>query len=105
MPTRIDVLPEDIQTIIYRELYSSILGDMNRIDIYKNTKYFHKLLEITDNPLIYDLDYLGMLNITNVYDIFKYNYKNNELFSPETAIYMRTHFTKKLEITLDNIEI
>jgi hypothetical protein len=100
---RIEVLPEDIQAIIYRKLYSSILCDMKRTDIFKNTKYFHKLLEITDNPLIYDLDYLGMLNINNIYDIF--TYKKNELFRPDTAIYQRSHFTKKLEISLDNIEI
>lgn len=107
MPThtlnRIEVLSEDIQTIIYRKLYSSILCDMKRADIFKNTKYFHKLLEITDNPLVYDLDYLGMLNINNIYDIF--TYKKNELFRQDTAIYQRSHFTKKLEISLDNIEI
>jgi hypothetical protein len=112
MPTRIEVLPEDIQAFIYRKLYSSILGDMKRSDIYKNTIYFHKLLEITDNPLVYDLDYLGMLNINainGIYDVFKYKniskYKNHELFQPETAIYLRSYFTKRLEITLDNIKI
>lgn len=104
MPTRIDVLPEDIKIIIYKKLYSSILCDMRKEAIYKNTKYFHKLLEITSDPLIYDLDYLGMLNITCVYDIFKNN-RCYELFQPETAIYQRSHFTKNLEITLDGIEI
>jgi len=104
MPTRIEVLPEDIRTLIYRNLYSSILGDMSRSDIYKNTKHFHKLLEIADNPFVDNLDYLGMLNINSVYDIFKYK-KIYELFQPETAIYQRYYFTKKLEITLDNIEI
>jgi hypothetical protein len=77
---------------------------MSRSDIYKNTKHFHKLLEIADNPFVDNLDYLGMLNINSVYDIFKYK-KNYELFQPETAIYQRYYFTKKLEITLDNIEI
>lgn len=112
MPTRIEVLPEDIQTIIYKELYSSILCDMRREAIYKNAKHFHKLLEITSDPFVYDLDYLGMLNINSVYDIFKnknmiinkYN-KCYELFQPETAIYQRSHFTKPLEITLNSIEI
>lgn len=111
MPTRIEVLPEDIKTIIYKKLYSSILRDMSQEDIYKNAIYFHKLLEITDNPLVYDLDYLGMLNINGIYDIFKYKYKNiskyknHELFQPETAIYLRSYFTKRLAITLDYIEI
>ena len=81
---------------------------MKHRDIYKNTRYFHKLLEITSDPFVCDLDYLGMLNINSVYDIFKYK-KNrieyDELFQPETAIYQRSHFTNNLEITLDNIWI
>jgi hypothetical protein len=39
----------------------------------------------------------------NIHNIF--TYKKNELFRPDTAIYQRSHFTKKLEISLDNIEI
>lgn len=105
MPTRIEVLPEDIKTLIYRNLYSSILGDMTHADIYKNAKHFHKLLEITSDPFVDDLDYLGMLNLNSVYDIFKYKNRCCELFQPETAIYQRSHFTKSLEITLDNIDI
>lgn len=108
MPTYLEILPEDIIAIIYRHLYSSILCDMKRKNIYKNTKHFHKLLEITAEPFVCDLDYLGMLNINSIYDIFKYK-KNkieyDELFQPETAIYQRSHFTNNLEITLDNIEI
>lgn len=108
MPTYLDILPEDIQIIINKYLYSSILSDMKRECIYKNTKYFHKLLEITTNPLICDLDYLGMLNITCIYDIFKYKRNRieyDELFQPETAVYQRSYFTKNLLITLDNIVI
>jgi len=108
MPTYLDALPEDIRCVIYRHLYTSVLSDMKNKSIYKNTKYFHKLLEVTGNPLIYDLDYLGMLNITSVYDIFKYRktkIEYDELFCPETAIYQRSHFTKDLDIVLDNIEI
>jgi len=108
MPTYLEILPEDIIAIIYRHLYSSILCDMKRKNIYKNTKHFHKLLEITAEPFVCDLDYLGMLNINSVYDIFKYK-KNKieyeELFQPETAIYQRSHFTNNLEITLDNIVV
>jgi hypothetical protein len=108
MPTYLDALPEDIRCVIYRHLYTSVLSDMKNKSIYKNTKYFHKLLEVTGNPFIYDLDYLGMLNITSVYDIFKYRktkIEYDELFCPETAIYQRSHFTKDLDIVLDNIEI
>jgi hypothetical protein len=108
MPTYLDILPEDIQTIIYKYLYSSILRDMKDESIYKNTKHFHKLLEITADPLICDLDYLGMLNINSIYDIFKYKkdrIEYDELFQTETSIYQRSHFTKNLMITLDNIVI
>ena len=108
MPTYLEILPEDIQVAIYKHLYTSILNDINDNDIYRNTKHFHKLLEITSNPLICDLDYLGLLNINSKYDIFK-NKKNkieyDELFQHESAIYQRSHYTKKICIVLDNIEI
>ena len=32
MPTYLDILPCDIQTLIYKHLYTSILKDMNNID-------------------------------------------------------------------------
>ena len=59
MPTYLDILPDDIIRAIYIYLYSSILRDMNNNDNYKNTEHFHKLLTITEDPLINDLDYLG----------------------------------------------
>ena len=108
MPTYLELLPEDIQSAIYKHLYSSILNDMKGNDIYKNTKYFHKLLEITHDPLICDLDYLGIANSNSKYDIFSYkNHKieYEELFHCESAIYQRSHYTKKIGIILDNIEI
>ena len=74
---------------------------MKHKPIYKNTKHLHKLLEITSDPFVCDLDYLGMLNINNIYDIFKY--KKNKIEYNE--LYHRSHFTKHLQITLDNIEI
>lgn len=109
MPTYLELLPEDIQSAICKHLYSSILNDMKDNDIFKNTKYFHKLLEITGDPLICDLDYLGLSNNNNrKYDIFSYkNHKieYEELFHCESAIYQRSHYTKKIGIVLDNIEI
>ena len=77
------------------------MRDMKHRDIYKNTKHLHKLLEITSDPFVCDLDYLGMLSINNIYDIFKY--KKNKIEYNE--LYHRSHFTKHLQITLDNIEI
>jgi hypothetical protein len=114
MPTYLDILPEDIQNAIYKYLYLSIMRDMENTDNYKNTKYFHKLLKITENPFVDDLDYLGLSNIyisrhdNSKYDIFKFK-KNKkeyeELFQNETAIYQKSHYTKKLNIIIDNIEI
>jgi hypothetical protein len=80
---------------------------MNDNDTYRNTKHFHKLLEITGDPLICDLDYLGLSN-NSKYNIFVYkNHKieYEELFYCESAIYQRSHYTKKIGIVLDNIEI
>ena len=109
MPTYLDILPEDIQNAIYKYLYTSILQDMKNNDNYKNTIYFHKLLEITEDPLVDDLDYLGLSNIyISKYDILKYkrNKKEyDELFQNETAVYQKSHYTKNLNIVLDNIEI
>ena len=75
MPTYLDILPEDIKTIIYKFLYTLILKDLNNNDNYKNTIYFHRLLEIASNPLFDNLDFLGLLNINHInckYKIQKY---------------------------------
>lgn len=109
MPTYLEILPCDIQRLIYKHLYTLILKDMNNTDYYKNTIYFHKLLEIADNPLFDNLDFLGMLNINNnKYDILKYK-KNKieyyELFQQESAIYNKTYYTTQLNIDVDKIII
>jgi hypothetical protein len=114
MPTYLDILPEDIQNDIYKYLYSSIIRDMKNDDNYKNTKYFHKLLKITSDPLVDDLDYLGLSSIyisrndNRKYDIFKFK-KNkkeyDELFQNETAVYKKSHYTKNFNIIIDNISI
>lgn len=108
MPTYLDILPEDIKVTIYKYLYSSIIRDMENNDNYKNTIYFHKLLEITGVPLVDDLDYLGMSKIyISRYDIkYKKNKKEyDELFQNETAVYQKSHYTSNLNIVLDNIKI
>jgi hypothetical protein len=109
MPTYLDILPCDIQTLIYKHLYTSILKDMNNTDHYKNIIYFHKLLEIADNPLFDNLDFLGMININNnKYDILKYK-KNkinyDDFFQQETAIYNKTYYTTQLNMDVDKIII
>ena len=115
MPTYLDILPEDIIRAIYTCLYSSILRDMNNNDNYKNTEHFHKLLTITEDPLINDLDYLGCsecieYSLTNncKYDILKYK-KNKkeyeELYNDTDVIYKKSYYTKQFDIVLDNIVI
>jgi len=115
MPTYLEILPEDILRAIYAHLYSSILHDMNNSDNYKNTKHFHKLLRITEDPFIDDLDYLGCSECINYslyyhckYDICKYK-KNKkeyeELYNDNDVIYKKSYYTKQFNIVLDNIVI
>ncbi len=108
MPSYFETLPDDLQTAIYEYLYSYILQDLINSDDYRNTTYFHNLLEITGDPLVCDLDYLGMSNLNNSkYDILKYkrNKKEyDELFN-NNAIYQRSYYIKQLDIELHNIVI
>ena len=115
MPTYLDILPDDIIRAIYIYLYSSILRDMNNSDNYKNTEYFHKLLTITEDPQIDDLDYLGCsecieysLTNNNKYDILRYK-KNKaeyeELYNDNDVIYKKSYYSKQFIIELDNIVI
>ena len=113
MPTYLDILPDDIIRAIYIYLYSSILRDMNNNDNYKNTEHFHKLLTITEDPLIDDLDYLGCsecieYSLSNKYDILRYK-KNKkeyeELYNDTDVIYKKSYYSKQFNIELDNIVI
>lgn len=114
MPTYLDILPDDIIRAIYIYLYSSILRDMNNNDNYKNTEHFHKLLTITEDPLIDDLDYLGCSECieyslsNNKYDILRYK-KNKkeyeELYNDTDVIYKKSYYSKQFNIELDNIVI
>ena len=120
MSTYLDILPDDIIRAIYIYLYSSILRDMNNSDNYKNTEHFHKLLTITEDPLIDDLDYLGCSECSgcsecieyslsnNKYDILKYK-KNKkeyeELYNDTDVIYKKSYYSKQFIIELDNIVI
>jgi len=111
MLTYLDILPEDILTIIYKCLYTLILKDLNNNDNYKNTIYFHRLLEIANNPLFDNLDYLGLLNINYInskYNILKYK-KNrieyDDFYQHESAIYNKTYYTAVLNMDVDKIVI
>ena len=110
MPTYLDTLPDDILSIIYKYLYALILQDMKNNDNYKNTIYFHRLLEIASNPLFDNLDFLGLLNINynnSKYKILKYKNKieYNDFFQQESAIYNKTYYTSQLNMDVDKIII
>ena len=117
MPTYLDILPEDIKTIIYKFLYTLILKDLNNNDNYKNTIYFHRLLEITSNPLFDNLDFLGLLNINHInckYKIQKYKNKieYNDFFQQDSAIYktdklyyITIHSMLKKYLNVNNLNI
>ena len=110
MPTYLDILPEDIKTIIYKFLYTLILKDLNNNDNYMNTIYFHRLLEIANNPLFDNLDFLGLLNINHInckYKIQKYKNKieYNDFFQQDSAIYNKNYYTSKLNMDVDKIVI
>jgi hypothetical protein len=108
MPTYLELLPDDILSIIYKYLYTLILKDLNNNDKYKNTIYFHRLLEIASNPLFDNLDFLGLLNINNInskYDIKKYKMNYDDFFQQETAIYNKTYYTTQLNMNINKIAI
>lgn len=108
MPTYLEILPEDIKTIIYKKLYTLILKDLNNNDNYKNIIYFHRLLEITSNPLFDNLDFLGLLNFNNnKYDIQIYKNKvvYDDFFQQESAIYNKSYYTAPLNIDVNKILI
>lgn len=110
MPTYLDTLPDDILSIIYKYLYALILQDMKNNDNYKNTIYFHRLLEIASNPLFDNLDFLGLLNINynnSKYEILKYKNKieYNDFFQQESAIYNKSYYTAPLNIDVNKILI
>ena len=79
MPSYLDMLPEDIITHVYKMLYNSILNDMKKDTTYKNMPIFHKLLEITKNPYIDNLnfsDFVISSCIDNIVIKYKWYYQN-----------------------------
>ena len=65
----LDILPEDILTYVYRMLYKSIINDMKKEPKYKNIPLFNKLIEISKNPYIDNLNYYDFVANSCIDDI------------------------------------
>ena len=106
MPSYLQLLPEDIITHVYRLLYKSILNDMKNDGKYKNMVCFNRLLEISKNPYIDDLNYYDLLVNTCINSIvYKYGKCHLDNISQYNPFYYKSYYIKPLETELNKIEI
>lgn len=114
MPSYLDMLPEDTITHIYRMLYKSIIIDMKNDNNYKNLKCFNKLIEITKNPYIDNLNYSDFLvsscidKIVHKYINYKIKYDSDNFYNSlvyNTSLYYKSYYIKSLDIDINKIEI
>lgn len=118
MPSYLDILPEDIIIHIYKLLYNSILFDMKANVKYVNTKHFTKLLSITKNPYIDNLNYYDFItdiygrNVEAKYTDYiidakycSYNIEYELEHFYNSSLYYKTYYTKPLDILANNIGI
>ena len=113
-PSYLDILPEDIITNIYKMLYKSILNDMKQNSKYKNIPYFTKLLEITKNPYIDNLNYYDFVvfscidNIVEKYKCYEIEYDEDKCYNSllyNSSLYYKSYYIKPLDIEINKIEI
>jgi hypothetical protein len=114
MPSYLDILPEDILNHVYRMLYKSILNDMKNESKYKNIPLFNKLLEITKNPYIDNLNYYDFVanycidNIIEKYKCYEIEYDEDICYNSllyNSSLYYKSYYTKPLDIDINKIEI
>ena len=114
MPSYLDMLPEDTITHIYRMLYKSIIIDMKNDNNYKNLKCFNKLIEISKNPYIDNLNYSDFLvsscidKIIHKYINYKIKYDSDNFYNSlvyNTSLYYKSYYIKSLDIDINKIEI
>jgi hypothetical protein len=114
MPSYLDILPEDILIHVYRMLYKSILNDMKNESKYKNIPLFNKLLEITKNPYIDNLNYYDFVanycidNIIEKYKCYEIEYDEDICYNSllyNSSLYYKSYYTKPLDIDINKIEI
>jgi hypothetical protein len=114
MPSYLDILPEDILTHVYRMLYKSILNDMKKDSKYKNILYFNKLLDITKNPYIDNLNCYDFVefscidNIVEKYKKYEIEYDEDKYYNSllyNSSLYYKSYYIKPLDIEINKIEI
>ena len=114
MPSYLDMLPDDIITHVYRMLYKSILNDMKKDTTYINISIFHKLLEITKNPYIDNLNYYDFVvsscidNIVEKYKYYEIEYDEDMCYNSllyNSSLYYKSYYIKPLDIDINKIEL
>jgi hypothetical protein len=110
MPSYLDILPEDILQYIYRMLYKSVINDMKKDAKYRNLEWFNKLLELSKNPYVDNLNYSDFLvsscidNIVLKYvGYLKRNSYNSLIY--DTSLYYKSYYIEPLDININKIEI
>jgi len=107
MPSYLQLLPEDIITLVYKLLYKSILNDMKNEGKYKNMLCFTRLLDISKNPYIDTLDYRDLVIHSCINDIVD-KYGNNGIadsYSLNNILYYKSYYINPLKTKINKIEI
>jgi hypothetical protein len=114
MSSYLDMLPDDIITHIYKMLYKSILNDMKKDTTYINIPIFNKLLEITINPYVDNLNYYDFVvsscidNIVEKYRCYEYDYNEDNCYNSllyNSSLYYKSYYIKPLDIDINKIEL
>ena len=120
MPSYLDMLPEDIITHVYKMLYNSILNDMKKDTTYINIPIFDKLIEITKNPYIDNLNFSDFVisscidNIIIKYKYYEIEYDEDMFYNKlslynyslyNTSLYYKSYYIKPLDIDINKIEL
>ena len=114
MPSYLDMLPEDTLTHIYMMLYKSVINDMKNGDKFKNIECFNKLLEISKNPYVDNLNYYAYIvnscidNIVRKYKGYNIDYQEDQYYNSllySSSLYYKSYYIKPLDIVINKIEI
>jgi hypothetical protein len=111
MPSYLDVLPEDVLAHIYKMLYKSVINDMKNGDKFRNMECFNKLLEISKNPYVDNLNYYSYVvnsRIDNIVRKYRIGYQEDQYYNSllySSSLYYKSYYIKPLDIVINKIEI
>ena len=111
MPSYLDMLPEDTLTHIYMMLYKSVINDMKNGDKFRNIECFNRLLEISKNPYVDNLNYYAYVvnsRIDNILRKYKIVYQEDQYYNSllySSSLYYKSYYIKPLDIVINKIEI